>query len=169
MKTAKLFAALLAALFMLASCELQALPEEELTEEDTILRPGVKNPLIYISQDLESDLLLRKVDRVIVLPPDSGSFTISAFFRKPFATSAGVWRDELHIRTHETKGDDFLRLKYVQPVSKIEVHYTYEYADNRSDANRIAQIVFMDNFNMPVGICCYGSVSIVQPAYEPGE
>lgn len=170
MKTVKLFATLLLALFVFAACDSQVLPDDEWEKDEEVapVRPHRTSPPIYISQDLESDLLLRKEDKEIRLSPDSGSFTISLFFRQPF-TYYETLRDELHISSHEIQGDNFLRLKSVRSISKLEAHYTYEYTANRSDVHRFTRLVFMDVFNMPSAYPCYGSVNIDQPAYASDE
>ena len=174
MKTAKMFSTLLLALFVFAACDSQVLPDDEWEKEEEggTSYIGPKNWYIFISQDyLEPDNLLRKEDKEIRLSPDSGSFTISVFYRWPW-TVKGMLKDELHISTHEIReiiGGDFLRLKSVQSISKLEAHYTYEYGENRSGGYRAALIFFSDDFNIPKESSCSGFVTIIQNAYASDE
>ena len=171
MKTAKLFATLLLALFVFAACDSQVLPDDEWEKEEEggTIYIGPKNWHIFISQDyMEPDNLLRKEDKEIRLSPDSGSFTISVFYRWPFMVNS-ILKDELYISSHEIQGDNFLRLKSVRSISKLEAHYTYEYGENRSGGYRAAQIFFSDDFNIPKESSCSGLISIIQPAYASDE
>lgn len=159
-------------LLCFAACDSQVLPDDEWEKEEEeggTSYIGPKNWHIFISQDyMEPDNLLRKEDKEIRLSPDSGSFTISVFYRWPFMVN-NILKDELYISSHEISGDDFLRLKSVRSISKLEAHYTYEYGENRSGGYRAALISFLDNFNIPKESSCSGLVSIIQNAYASDD
>lgn len=162
---------LLISLFFLISCCFiactQGLPENG--EEEGITQiggPGSTREylVMHISQDLESDVLLRKATKTIILPPDSGSFSVSVFFRYPFLTKRGILRDEIHCDIYAMS--DFLTLKQVQRNSKLDMVYTFEYEENRGDKSRAGGFEFLDRFEMDWGESCWTRCDIVQAARD---
>lgn len=170
MKTTKLFLILAAGILsvsLLASCQTQEI-QGEAEGEITHLGPTSAGHLIYISQDLETELLMRKDagSSPIVLPPDSGSFTISAFFREAFRTTDGFLRNDLHSYISDMIGDDFLRLQQENTTGKLEKHYTFEYGKNETGKNRIVTVQFRDDYNIRIPEYCVGLVIVIQLADE---
>lgn len=150
---------------ILASCQTQEVQGEE---EGGITDIGPTSFIheISISQDLESELLMRKSLSYslnpIVLPPDSGSFTISVFFREAFRTTDGFLRNDLHSYISGMIGDDFLSFQQEKTIGKLEKHYTFEYGKNETGKNRIVIIQFWDDYNIRYPEYCYGEVIILQ-------
>lgn len=168
MKTTKLFLILAAGILsvsILASCQTQEVQGEE-EGGVTNVGPTSAGYEIFISQDLESELLMRKnlsySMNPIVLPPDSGSFTISVFFRQAFRTTDGVLRNDLHSYISGMIGDDFLSFQQEKTIGKLEKHYTFEYGKNETGKDRIVIIQFRDDYNIRYPDYCSGTVFILQ-------
>lgn len=161
---------LLISLFFLISCCFiactQGLNEEDEKRITQLGGDGCSTEylVMHISQDLESDVLLRKATKTIILPPDSGSFSVSVFFRQPFQTIRGIVRDEIHCDIYAMS--DFLILKQVQRNSKLDMVYTFEYEENRGDKSRTGGFALLDRFEMGWGESCWARCDIVQAARD---